>query len=400
MKRTPQERALFEAERDARRAQLEAEAAAEQAEAAARAREIWDAADVDPDGHGYPVRKGVSTLAGVRRTREWVREWVDPETGEIRTWGHADPLLIPIWSAPGKLASLQAIFPGKCIGRGENARDKDYLKNGRKLGCYFLFGRIKKNATLAIFCEGWATGASLHEATGLPVVVCFDAGNLEPVAAVMRAKLPALRMVFAADNDQFHPPEKGNPGVMAATNAANAFGGIVAVPQFEDLTGRPKDFNDLHQLEGMEAIAGVIDAALKQLPGTVGECTQDEHAAGAGACEAAGVPQVIQTPVTSGVAPGHDKDDEFTIDHRAPFDIAHQLIARNWSRDAVRTIHRTGGSFYRWSGTHYEEVWACPVTPDRSDGMIMPGERSDGTKQKTFHGRVQARGGEAGGTAR
>lgn len=40
--------------------------------------------------------------------------------------------------------------------------------------------------------------------------------------------------------------------------------------------------------------------------------------------------------------------------------------------------------------------WACPIPPDRSDGMIMPGEQSDGTKQKTFHGRVQARGGTAG----
>ncbi|ENO83544.1 transposase IS116/IS110/IS902 [Thauera linaloolentis 47Lol = DSM 12138] len=44
--------------------------------------------------------------------------------------------------------------------------------------------------------------------------------------------------------------------------------------------------------------------------------------------------------------------------------------------------------------------WACPVPPDRSAGMIMPGERSDGTKQKTFHGRVQAGGGAAGRTAR
>jgi len=32
--------------------------------------------------------------------------------------------------------------------------------------------------------------------------------------------------------------------------------------------------------------------------------------------------------------------------------------------------------------------WAFPVPPDRSDGMIMPGERNDGTQQKTFHGRV------------
>ncbi len=39
--------------------------------------------------------------------------------------------------------------------------------------------------------------------------------------------------------------------------------------------------------------------------------------------------------------------------------------------------------------------WACPVPPDRSDGMIMPGEGSDDTKQKAFHGRIQTRGGAA-----
>ena len=31
-----------------------------------------------------------------------------------------------------------------------------------------------------LICEGWATGASLHEATGLPVVAAMDAGNLGP----------------------------------------------------------------------------------------------------------------------------------------------------------------------------------------------------------------------------
>src|SRR5690606_18561896 len=41
-------------------------------------------------------------------------------------------------------------------------------------------------------------------------------------------------------------------------------------------------------------------------------------------------------------------------------------------------------------------VWACPISPDRSDGMIMLGEQSDGTKQKTFYGRVQERSGAVG----
>lgn len=262
--RTPEQRAQFEDERSARRVQLEAEAAAEAAEAADRAQAIWDAADVDPAGHGYLARKGVRPH-GVRRAREWVKEWIDPATGEVKLLRFQDPLLIPIWSAPGKLSSLQAIFGTRCIGRGDDARDKDYLANGAKRGRYFLFGRITKDTALVILCEGWATGASLHEATGLPVVVCFDAGNLEPVAAMMRVELPELRIVIAADNDRLTMRADGsawNPGVECATKAAKAVDGAVAVPQFDDDEGKPTDFNDLHGRKGLEAVRAAICEAL------------------------------------------------------------------------------------------------------------------------------------------
>lgn len=270
-KLSDEERAKRAAEREARRKALEAEALAEQERAAAWALKLWEEATEDPAGHPYPQRKGVATLAGVRCAREWVKEWIDEDTGEVKVRRYADPLLVPIWSAPGKLASLQAIFPTKCIGRkpreGEKdeRRDKDYLAGGRKHGCYFLFGRVTKETRLVIFCEGWATGASLHEATGLPVVVCFDAGNLETVATMMRGKLPELRMVFAADNDQFTKRSDGkpwNPGVEAAKRAVEAVKGVLAVPKFDSLEGEPTDFNDLHARKGLEAVRSAIEQAL------------------------------------------------------------------------------------------------------------------------------------------
>lgn len=269
-KRSPDERRKFEAEREARRAADAAEAAQAQAVAAARAQAIWDAAGPAPADHPYLVRKRIQPH-GARWTAEWVKEWTSPETGEIRSIRHANALLIPIWSAPGKLASLQAIVPGKTIGRkprdGERdeRRDKDYLAGGAKLGCYFLFGRIKPDTAVVIICEGFATGASLHEATSMPVMVAFDAGNLEPVAAALRAKLPAGRIVIAADNDQYHAPRGGkpyNPGVEAATKAAEAAKGVLAVPQFESRDGEPKDFNDLACEQGSGAVRETIQAAL------------------------------------------------------------------------------------------------------------------------------------------
>jgi putative DNA primase/helicase len=63
--------------------------------------------------------------------------------------------------------------------------------------------------------EGWATGATLHEATGLPVVVAFNAGNLLLVAKLIRREYPAARLVICADNDwktAILRPEIGNVG--------------------------------------------------------------------------------------------------------------------------------------------------------------------------------------------
>ena len=44
---------------------------------------------------------------------------------------------------------------------------------------------------IALIAEGYATAASLHEATGLPVIVAFDAGNLLPVAQAIHKRYPA-----------------------------------------------------------------------------------------------------------------------------------------------------------------------------------------------------------------
>lgn len=264
VKRTTEQQRAHEEARARRHAEQQAAEAAAHAAAAERALAIWSSATPAPADHPYLVRKGIEAH-GARWAAEWVKEWVDGD-GEIHTFRHKSALLIPIWSAPGKLSSLQAIFPTKCIGRGDDARDKDQLADGRKQGCYFLIGRIKPDTDLVLVCEGFATGASLHQATGLPVMVAFDAGNLEPIATMLRGKLPNARIVLCADNDRFTTRRDGtphNPGVEAATKAAKACGGILAVPTFPaDAEGKPTDFNDLQQLEGLEAVRGAIDNAL------------------------------------------------------------------------------------------------------------------------------------------
>ena len=126
----------------------------------------------------------------------------------------------------------------------------------RVKACYFGIG--KPNGTLCI-AEGYATGASIHEATGFAVAIAFNAGNLLPVAKAIRAKFPDMRLIVCRDDDHL---TNGNPGLTKATEAARSVGGILAVPEFgDDRRVSATDFNDMAQQFGAEAVRRVITNA-------------------------------------------------------------------------------------------------------------------------------------------
>lgn len=199
--------AMTQAERDELR-RVRAETArlaqAEQAkvneEARTKAQRLWGRARPSPDSHPYLVKKRVHGF-GTRQL--------------------GDALLIPARDVDGVLHTLQFVYPdGK----------KRFLTGGRIKGCYCAIGRP---ADVLLLAEGFATAATLFEATGHATAACFSAGNLVEVARCLRAKFPALKFVICGDNDVGTP---GNPGRTAALAAARAVGGAVALPVFE---GRP-----------------------------------------------------------------------------------------------------------------------------------------------------------------
>lgn len=154
-------------------------------------------------------------------------------------------LLIPMRDTAGNLHSLQVIDPDG---------GKRFQPGGRVKGCYHGIG---KPEGVLIVCEGYATGASIHEATGQAVAVAFNAGNLEAVAEALHGKYPALQLIVAADDDW---QTEGNPGTTKASEAARAVGGLLAVPRFPDGRGdKDTDFNDLHRLAGVEAVRACFD---------------------------------------------------------------------------------------------------------------------------------------------
>jgi putative DNA primase/helicase len=195
---TEAERRALRERMAAAKAARDAEQAKIHAEARSRAAKLWARSGPAGNDHPYLVRKGVRAY-GLRQLR--------------------GRLVIPLRDVDGELHTLQFISTdGK----------KTLLTGGRKRGCYHAIGRPERALCI---CEGYATGATIHEATGHATAIAFDAGNLEPVARALRGKFPRLAMVICADNDVATP---GNPGLSAATAAALAVGAALAVPTFPE----------------------------------------------------------------------------------------------------------------------------------------------------------------------
>ena len=215
----PEELKRLAEERAARLAAEQAERAAAAETAAAKAAKLWEAASPDR-AHPYLARKQIPGT-GARVVR--------------------DQLLVPMRHGPGPLVGLQVI-------QADGSRK--FLTGTPAAGAYMTLGKPSRTGWVVI-CEGYATGVSIHLATGYCVVVAFSAGNLLAVAAKIRAALSEAVLVLAADDDF---QTQGNPGVTAAHAAAAAVSGLVAVPRWIDDRGEGTDFNDLHLAEGLDAV--------------------------------------------------------------------------------------------------------------------------------------------------
>lgn len=197
-----------------------------QRQASAAAALLWKAAIPAAD-HKYLTDKGVKPHG-------------------IKSDGH--DLLVPMYDAEGKLHSLQTIAPNG---------SKRFQLGGRVAGCFHVIGTLGE---VLVVCEGYATGASIHEATGLAVAVAFTASNLQAVASALHSKYAGLRMILAADDDW---QTEGNPGVTKAIAAARAVGGVLAIPRFPaERDAKATDFNDLYLSAGVDEVKAQIEAAL------------------------------------------------------------------------------------------------------------------------------------------
>ena len=230
------ELARREGERTRQRAAEKAAADAAKECASADAVDMWRTAS-DTGASAYLQRKGVQGY-GVRYAAD-------------------GGLLVPLRDGDARLWNVQRIAPTK----PEKGTDKLFIRGGRKAGLWHVLGTLN-DADLVLVAEGYATGASLHEATTLPVVVAFDAGNLGRVVRTLRQLMPTVRFVVCGDDDAATLERTGrNPGREAAERAALAVGGQVVFPQ--GLPEGGSDFNDLHQHAGLSAVRDQVEAAIE-----------------------------------------------------------------------------------------------------------------------------------------
>lgn len=236
---TPEERKQAKEERDRRIRELEDARIRMQSEVAVRLEGEWEFYSEKGDS-AYLTKKGICNYEGRFDSEKLILKIVD------RDW---------------KIWGLQDIYPDGA---------KYLRKDARKKGCFIPIGvNDDSKPDEVYFCEGYATGCSIHEATEKPVIACIDAGNIEPVAVSLRVKWRDAKFIFCADNDDKR--EGGNIGIEKAQQAARKVGGYVIWPESVN------DFNDLHVASGLDAVrTRLADVGLSPFPPTQQEGHPDE----------------------------------------------------------------------------------------------------------------------------
>lgn len=246
----------------------DAERLREADKAAARALSVWKKCLKDGSSE-YLNRKQVG-VHGVRFS----------DTGAV---------IVPMSDAQDRLRGLQFILPRGHERRAKTGRDKEFWPTGLQMqGTFHLIGGIPRDILLV--AEGYATAASLHEATGLPVAVAWSANNILPACRELKKKFKRARQLICADDDFLQkcascgkytqvsssdcdhckqPHGKQNAGCSNAEATAVAVGGAWVKPEFADQ--RPtdhkgaNDFNDLRCLESLASVHRQIEAKLDAL---------------------------------------------------------------------------------------------------------------------------------------
>jgi len=153
-------------------------------------------------------------------------------------------MIVPVQNTKYELRTFQYI---SCDKNGTSF--KKFHLGAEKRGNFHPIHRLTLHDELIFVTEGYATGVSVYEGSGITTIVAFDAGNIGPVIENITMAYPRIKIIIAGDNDEV--------GRRKAHEAAEKYGCGVIFPSFDMLEGEKHDatdFNDLYQLFGPDAV--------------------------------------------------------------------------------------------------------------------------------------------------
>lgn len=217
---SPTETALFneQIERAMINRQIEREESHKRA--AIKAQTIWNNAEPATE-HEYLERKGIK-----------------PHGARIRNgW------LVLSVKIDGVITSLQEI----------KGKKKKFMTEGKIGGGYYV---LEGTGDVVYVAEGFATAASINEATGAKVYCAYNANNLLDVTNTAKDQNPDENIIICGDDDIWKETNTGRSKGMSASEATQC---RIVFPLFQDTTKKPVDFNDLHVQEGLEVVRKLIE---------------------------------------------------------------------------------------------------------------------------------------------
>ena len=183
-----------------------------------------------PEGHPYLTRKKIKPCGALIGDKDWI--YLPAKIGN------------QVWSWQ------------KISGDGR----KIFKPNARISGCYYT---IEGAGDTSYVCEGFSTGASIHEATGATVHCCFYAGNL--ISAIENIKKhDSNELVLCADNDHETVIQNKpyNTGITKGTEAAKHHDIKMCFPNFTKEDEGLSDFNDYLAKYGKDSVKRIITGAV------------------------------------------------------------------------------------------------------------------------------------------
>lgn len=267
---TPEQLQAIKIQQREAQKKAEADRQREADSAATKARLAWEKFPTDGTAE-YLTRKQVGAY-GIRYSKQ----------GSI---------IVPMRNDHDAIRGLQFILDKTNPRVAEIGRDKEFWPRGLSIaGTWHMIGEPPKPRDIILMAEGYATGSSLHEATGETVFIVWSANNIMASGQNLRKKYKRNPILICADDDWLQkcsscgqhtpvktsdcshcqqPHGKKNAGIISAEAAAVAIGGAWIVPRFaqERHTDRKSlsDFNDLHVTEGRQTVSRQINDKITAL---------------------------------------------------------------------------------------------------------------------------------------